>query len=294
MTVTATRIAITPTGGALGAIVTGLDTSRPAAPSEILQLKQAWQDYHLLIFKDQTLTEEQLLAFANYFGDIFQQPGYIPKGKSETVLPPLVLTLSNASYEESSVNLRPGNIELLPHIDHHWFAAPSSGSLLFAVEIPEGGLNTYWVNLVQAYEELDEATKKQIANLQVLHYNPFTKLHKGNIPSASYGPGRELEPGEKVIAHPLVRTHPDSGKKILYLNAANEVEIVDYDPEEGAKLIERLRQHIKQPKFAYQHHWTKGDLLYWDNQATAHFRPEFDENATRILKRVSIRGSRPF
>ena len=228
MTVTATRIAITPTGGALGAIVTGLDTSRPVAPSEILQLKQAWQDYHLLIFKDQTLTEEQLLAFANYFGDIFQQPAYIPKGKSETVLPPLVLTLSNASYEESSVNLRPGNIELLPHIDHNWFAAPSSGSLLFAVEIPEGSPNTYWVNLVQAYEELDEATKKQIANLQVLHYNPFTKLHKGNIPSASYGPGRELEPGEKVIAHPLVRTHPDSGKKILYLNAANEVEIVDY------------------------------------------------------------------
>ncbi len=91
MTVTATRIAITPTGGAPGAIVTGVDASRPLEPDVILQLKQAWRDYHLLIFKNQTLTEEQQLAFANYFGDIFQQPAYIPKGQSEPVLPPLVL-----------------------------------------------------------------------------------------------------------------------------------------------------------------------------------------------------------
>ncbi|MUG93506.1 TauD/TfdA family dioxygenase [Scytonema sp. UIC 10036] len=294
MTLTTSRIAISPTTGALGAIVTGVDASRPVEPEVILQLKQAWRDYHLLIFQNQTLTEEQLLAFANYFGDIFQQPAYIPKGQSEPILPPLVLTLSNAAYEESSVNLRPGNIELLPHIDHHWLPAPSSGSLLYAVEVPEGGPDTYWVNLVRAYEELDDATKEQITGLQVIHYNPFAKLHKGEIPSPTYGPGRELDFDEKPIAHPLVRTHPDSGKKILYLNAANEVEIVDYDPVEGAKLIERLRQHIKQPKYVYQHHWTKGDLLYWDNQATAHYRPEFDANATRILKRVSIRGSRPF
>lgn len=294
MTVTAARIAITPTGGALGAIVTGVDASRPVEAEVILQLKQAWRDRHLLIFKNQTLTEEQLLAFANYFGDIFQQPAYIPLGKSEPVLPPLVLTLSNAAYEESSVNLRPGNIELLPHIDHHWLPAPSSGSLLYAVEVPDHGPDTYWVNLVQAYEELDDATKEQIAGLQVIHYNPFPKLQKGEVPSPSYGPGRPVEPNEISTAHPLVRTHPDSGKKILYLNAANEVEIVDYDPEEGARLIERLRQHIKQPQFVYQHRWSVGDLLYWDNQATAHYRPEFNANATRILKRVSIRGSRPF
>lgn len=264
-------ITITPTDGALGAIIAGVDASRPVEPQVILQLKQAWRDYHLLIFKDQTLTEEQLLAFANYFGDIFQQPAYIPKGKLEPILPPLVLTISNAAYEESSVNLRPGNIELLPHIDHHWLPAPSSGSFLYAVEVPEKGPDTYWINLVQAYEELEDSIKEQIASLQVIHYNPFAKLHKGEIPTPSYGAGRELEPGEKPIAHPLVRTHPDSGKKILYLNAANEVEIVDYDPVEGAKLIEYLRQYIKQPKFVYQHHWTKDDLIFWDNQATAHF-----------------------
>lgn len=294
MTATVTRIEITPTIGALGAIVIGVDISRPVDPDVILQLKQAWRDYHLLVFRHQTLTDAHLLAFANYFGDIFQQPAYVPLGKSEAKLPPLVLTLSNTSYEESSVNLRPGNVELLPHIDHHWLPAPSSGSLLYAVELPENGPDTYWVNLVQAYEELDDATKAQIANLQVIHYNPFPKLEKGEVPSPTYGAGRLVEPDELSTAHPLVRTHPDSGKKILYLNAANEVEIVDYDLEEGTKLIERLRQHIKQPRFVYQHHWLVGDVVYWDNQATAHYRPEFDANATRLLKRVSIRGSRPF
>lgn len=156
MTITKTRIEITPTRAALGAVVTGVDASRPVVePEVILQLKQAWRDHHLLIFKNQQLTDAQLLAFANYFGDIFQQPAYIRKGETEPFLPPLVLTLSNASYEESSVNLQPGNRELLPHIDHHWLPAPSSGSFLYAVELPENGPDTYWVNLIQAYETED-------------------------------------------------------------------------------------------------------------------------------------------
>ncbi|MEH1766040.1 TauD/TfdA dioxygenase family protein [Nostoc sp.] len=294
MTLTATQIQITPTQAPLGAVVTGIDASVAAQPEVILQLKQAWRDYHVLIFKNQQLTDDQLLAFANYFGDILQQPAYIRKGETEPYLPPLVLTLANAASEESSVNLAPNYRELLPHIDHDWLPAPSSGSFLYGVELPENGPATYWVNLIQAYEELDDATKEQIASLQVRHFSSFSKLYKDEYSGPIYAAGRPAEPGERLATHPLVRTHPDTGKKVLFLNAAGEVDIVDYDPVEGAKLIERLREHIKQPHYVYQHHWSKGDLLYWDNQATAHYRPEFDANATRILKRVSIRGSRPF
>ncbi|MEH2228812.1 MAG: TauD/TfdA family dioxygenase [Nostoc sp.] len=293
MTFTATRIEITPSGAALGAVVTGIDASIAAEPEVILQLKQAWRDRHILIFKNQQLTDEQLLAFANYFGDILQQPAYIRKGETEPYLPPLVLTLANAASEESSVNLAPNYRKLLPHIDHDWLPTPSSGSFLYGVELPENGPDTYWVNLIQAYEELDDATKKQIAGLQLRHFNFYGK-YRDEYPEPGYAAGRSVEPGEQVATHPLVRTHPDTGKKVLFLNAASEVDIVDYDPVEGAKLIERLREHIKQPHFVYQHHWSKGDLLYWDNQATAHYRPEFNSNATRVLKRVSIRGSRPF
>ncbi|KAF3890807.1 TauD/TfdA family dioxygenase [Tolypothrix bouteillei VB521301] len=294
VTLTANRIEITPTEAALGAIVTGVDASHSLEPEVILQLKQAWRDRHILIFKNQTLTDDQLLAFASYFGDIFQQPAYVRRGETEEYLPPLVLTLANAAAEESSVNVFPNYRELLPHIDHDWLPLPSSGSLLYAVQLPEnGGPNTYWVNLEQAYEELDDATKKQIAGLQLRHFNFYGK-YRDEYPKPGYAAGRSPEPGERVAIHPLVRTHPDTGKKILFLNAASEVDIVDYDHVEGAKLIARLQEHITQPRFAYRHQWSKGDLLYWDNQATAHYRPEFHANATRILKRVSIRGSRPF
>ncbi len=294
MTFTATQIEITPTGKALGAIVTGLDVSRPLAPEVVLQLKQAWRDHSLLIFKNQKLTDEQQIAFASYFGDILQQPAYVRKGETEPYLPPLVLTLANAATEESSVNTIPNHRALLPHIDHDWLPVPSSGSLLQAIKLPEdGGPDTTWFNLIQAYDELDEATKQQIADLQLRHINFYGK-HRDEYATPNYAAGRTLEPGERVAIHPLVRTHPDTGKKILYLNAAGDVDIVDYDHAAGEKLIARLREHITQPHLAYSHHWSEGDLLYWDNQATAHYRPAFASNATRILKRVSIQGSRPF
>ncbi|OYD93047.1 hypothetical protein CDG76_20305 [Nostoc sp. 'Peltigera membranacea cyanobiont' 210A] len=177
ITFTATRIEITPSGAALGAVVTGVDASIAAEPEVILQLKQAWRDHHILIFKNQQLTDEQLLAFANYFGDILQQPAYIRKGETEPYLPPLVLTLANAASEESSVNLAPNYRKLLPHIDHDWLPTPSSGSFLYGVELPENGPDTYWVNLIQAYEELDDATKKQIAGLQLRHSIKFFFRH---------------------------------------------------------------------------------------------------------------------
>ncbi|OUL20807.1 TauD/TfdA family dioxygenase [Nostoc sp. 106C] len=294
MALTASRIEITPTDAALGAVITGIDVSRSVEPEVILQLKQIWRDRHLLIFKNQILTDDQLLAFANYFGDILQQPAYVRKGETEEYLPPLVLTLANAAPEDSSVNIRPNYQELLPHIDHYWLPVPSSGSFLYAVEVPENGPNTYWVNLAQAYDELDDATKQQIAGLQVRYFNFYGSRDRDEYGNPKYAAGRAPEPGERVAIHPLVRTHPDTGKKILFFNAASDVDIVDYDHVEGAKLVAKLQEHIKQPRFAYRHQWSKGDLLYWDNQATAHYRPEFDANATRILKRVSLRGSRPF
>jgi taurine dioxygenase len=244
MTLTATRIEITPTGTALGAIVTGVDTSRAVEPEVVLQLKQAWREHHLLIFKNQQITDDQLLAFASYFGDILQQPAYVRSGETEPYLPPLVLTLANAAAEESSVNILPNYRELLPHIDHDWLPVPSSGSLLYVVQLPEtGGPHTYWVNLEQAYEELDEATKQQIAGLQLRHFNFYGK-YRDQYPEPVYAGGRPVEPGERVATHPLVRTHPDTGKKILFLNAASDVDIVDYDPVQGEALIVRLREHI--------------------------------------------------
>jgi taurine dioxygenase len=289
-TLTPTSFAITPTNAALGAVVSGLDASQPVAPDIILQLKQALQDYHVLIFHNQTLTDAQLLEFSTYFGDVFFPPADIPVlGSKPAELPPAVVTIANAAPELSENLLE--NYELLPHSDHQWTPRPSSGSLLYATEVPEQGGNTHWFNLAQAYAELDDGTKAQIADLQLITHNPWLNHYRT---SPTYRSAPTSAPPPPVYAHPLVRTHPASGKKILYLNCSYEVELVGVDAEVGAALIAKLRQHINQPRFAYEHQWAVGDIVYWDNQITLHYRPAFDPQARRVMKRVSLTGSRPF
>ncbi|MEH1950618.1 MAG: TauD/TfdA family dioxygenase [Nostoc sp.] len=285
-TSTLTAVKIRSIDAPLGAIVTDLDASQAIAAEVILQLKEALRDRHILIFKDQKLSDQQLLNFSLYFGALFVPSDETPVLASKPGETPVVVPISNVDGGYT------GTGELTFHSDHKWTPTPSSGSLLYALEIPTHGGDTYWLNTNLAYEALDEATKERIADLQLITYNPF--LRDRNAPRSLYRLDKNIPLISPVFPHPLVRTHPESGKKHLYLDAATEVEIVGLEPEEGSKLIEQLRQHLNQPKFYYQHKWSVGDIVYWDNQATLHYRQAFDPNERRVLKRVSLAGSRPF
>lgn len=285
-TLTLTDFQITPLDEPLGAVVTGLDASQPVAPNIILSLKQALRKYDILVFKNQTLSDEQLLQFAFYFGSLFVPPDDIPVLASAPGVVPVVVPISNVG------NGYTGTGELAFHSDHKWTPYPSSGSLLYALEVPSQGGDTTWLNLNLAYEALDEFTQQRIANLQLITYNPF--LGDSNAPRPQYRRDRTIPLISPVFPHPLVRTHPESGKKILNLDYATEVEIVGLDPEAGAELIEQLRAHLNQPQFYYKHKWSVGDIVYWDNQSTLHYREAFDPNERRVMKRVSLAGSRPF
>ncbi|MFK0732720.1 MAG: TauD/TfdA dioxygenase family protein [Gloeotrichia echinulata GP01] len=285
-TLTLTEFKITHLDAPLGAVVTGLDASQPVPPEVILQLKQTLRDRQILIFKEQQLSDDQLFNFSLYFGDLFVPSDETPVLASKPGETPVVIPISNVDGGYT------GTGELNFHSDHKWTHRPSSGSLLYALEIPSVGGNTYWLNTNLAYEALDEATKEQIADLQLITYNPF--LQDRSQPRSLYRLDKTIPLISPVFPHPLVRTHPETGKKHLYLDAATEVEIVGLEPEAGAALIEQLRQHLTQPQFYYQHKWSVGDIVYWDNQATLHYREAFDPNERRVLKRVSLAGSRPF
>ncbi|GAA5013136.1 TauD/TfdA family dioxygenase [Acinetobacter puyangensis] len=273
----------------LGAVVTGLDARQPQNAQTILTLKKALQDHLILVFKQQNLTDEQLLAFASYFGAIFKPPVDIPVLATQKTdgLPPDVVPVSNAVGKGDYT----GNNELTPHSDHHWTPQPSSGSLLYALEIPSDGGATSWYNTVQAYQDLDEETKQEIRQLQLITYNPFLRHGTGVYPKYRFSNQEILG---AAFPHPLVRTHSESGKLGLYLDTHTEVEVVGYDDQKGAQLIERLRQHIAQPKYRYEHQWEIGDIVFWDNQLTLHSRTAFPAEQRRLLKRVSLAGGRPF
>lgn len=277
---------LTPTGSALGAIVRDIDASGPVAPEAILALKQGLLDHHILIFEGQDLSEAQIVAFATYFGSIFNPPPDVPvlASKEGGVTPEIVLVANvDGGYT--------GNSELSAHSDHHWAPLPSAGSLLYALEVPVSGGDTSFYNMHLAHEELDAATQRRIAGLQLITYNPFLRGPGGERPSYRSEPKPLISP---VFPHPLVRTHPNSGKKILYLDAGTEVEVVGLPASEGEALIAELRAHIQNERFRYTHRWKVGDIVYWDNQAVLHARSAFDPGSRRVLQRISLAGSRPF
>ena len=283
---TAQEVKITPLDAPLGAVVTGLDASKPVDPATILRLKQAHRNYHILIFKNQKLTDEQLKNFAYYFGDLFVPLDETPVLASKVGFTPVVIPVANIEGGYT------GTGELTFHADHHWTPYPSSGSFLYAEEVTTKGGETAWLNLNLAYESLDEATKERIKDLQLITYNPFVRTP--DSPKRLYRKDTSEPLLSPAFPHPLVRTHPESGLKVLSLGYATEVSVVGLDPEEGSELIAQLREHLNQPKFYYEHKWSVGDIVYWDNQSTLHRRIAFDPSERRVLKRISLAGSRPF
>jgi taurine dioxygenase len=275
----------------LGAEVVGLDARLPLRAEQALALKKALRDRHIVILRGQRLDDDQFLRLALSFGDVFRPPSDVPVLASDPYggNTPSIVKVSNV---EDGVL---GHHELSAHADHHWTPVPSSGSLLYALEVPRAGGDTTWVNLAAAYDALDDPTKQEIDGLQLITYNPFLRRLKP-LASGVFPHYRtpDIEPLSPFEVHPLVRTHPDSGRKILYLDEATEVELVGQDAARGAALIRRLRAHLLQPRFAYTHRWQVGDIIHWDNQATLHSRTAFDATERRVLKRISLAGSRPF
>lgn len=286
MTTHEDQLRLTPTGTALGAVVSGVDGTRALKVDDVLSLRRGLLDHHLLIYKKQDLSEPQFKAFATYFGAIFQPPADVPvlASQADGATPEIVRVSNIDGYT--------GTGELSPHSDHHWTPFPSAGSLLYALEVPAEGGDTSFYNMHLAYETLDARTKQRIAELKLITYNPFLNKQDGS-PRPRY-----RDPAKPLIApthpHPLVRTHPDSGKKILFLDYATEVEVVGWPAAEGERLVEELRGHFYQERFRYTHKWSVGDILHWDNQATLHARSAFDPNSRRVMKRISLAGARPF
>lgn len=281
---------IVPQAAPLGAVVHGLDARQPLTATQVLQLKQALRDHHILIFRQQALDDAQFLHFTSWFGSVFQpHPDFPVLSSRDDGKAPDIVKVANTEDGEL------GNADLSAHSDHHWTPQPSSGSLLYALEVPDQGGETVWTNLVLAYSTLDAATRAEIDDLRLINYNPFVRLRQGDY--ARMGSILYRTPDIQPIQgteHPLVRIHPQSGKPLLYLGARTEVEIAGYDPQRGQALIERLREHLRDPRLSYSHSWQVGDIVYWDNQATLHARKAFPAEQTRRLKRISLAGSRPF
>jgi taurine dioxygenase len=252
-------------------------------------LKKKLLAYKVVVIKKQILTDWQLVTFAKMFGPVFDANKTQVLGTENGKISEIVVVGNNAP-EFEKVFL--GHQEVLPHSDHQWVAEPSSLSMLYAIDIDAESAPTIWTDTSAVYKELSEDLKNQIASKEITTFNPFYRRF-GEVFAKYVNRDEDVPPGEQ-ISHPLVRTHPETGEKLLYMHRAYEMEFKNTPYQEGVKLWQQLNEYIDKTKAVYEHHWEKGDLVIWDNRATLHYRPAFDQSIRRVLKRISIAGEKPF
>ncbi|MBT4699878.1 MAG: TauD/TfdA family dioxygenase [Rhodospirillaceae bacterium] len=272
-----------PLSPVIGAEITGLDLSSPLPPEIISALRTAWLEHQLLLFRAQDLTEEQQIRFAEKFGS---PVGGRNKNKisARRDQDPRIMLITNIRKEGKTIGSLPDG-ELQFHSDSAFLDCPLMGTLLYGVELPSTGGNTLFANTYLAYDALSPAQKKALASLEAINvYDYATQVRTGRLDRAQ----------SPHATHPVIRTHPETGRKGIYVNRLMTEEIVDFPTEQGDPLLAELFDLIERRDFMYEHVWQKGDLLMWDNRCTQHARTDFPENETRLLRRVGLEGDKPW
>jgi taurine dioxygenase len=283
---------------ALGAEIKGVDLSRALDPSVVGEIADAWHENLLVIFRGQTLTPDQHIEFSRHFGGLEIHPN--PKHLHREY--PVLLNLTNRLGENGeALGLKDGGSDW--HSDLSYMKAPSKGSLLYALEVPKIGGDTEWGNMYKAYETLPEATKARIADLRAIHQfdhnaNPRLTPPEGVI-AGQEGSGSIWDKKSAAtkartpnVPHPIVRIHPDTGRKALFVNRRFTIAVEDMDAEQGENLLLELFDHCEQPEFIYRHKWRVGDLLMWDNRCTIHVAcGGFNLPEIRQMYRTTLTGA---
>jgi len=274
-------------GEALGAEVSGVDASKPVSADTFAAIRKAWLDNLVIRFRGQKLTDPQMLEFSRLFGEL-DPPGPNPYGKPFLPRHPEMNVISNVKEDGVPIGGL-GDGEAIWHSDMTYVDTPPSAALLYALELPAEGGDTYWANMYLAYEALPADMKKRIEGLKAIHdatYNSAGIKRKGydDVTDPRRAPGAH---------HGLVRRHPETGRKCLFLGRRRNSYIVGLPLEESEVLLDALWAHATQPRFAFCQQWQVGDLMIWDNRCTLHRRDPFDPNARRVMHRTQIKGDRP-
>jgi taurine dioxygenase len=277
-------IEIVPTGRALGAEVRSVDLTS-LDDRQFSALKRAWHQHQVLLIRGQHLRDQDLIAFSRRFGDLDWAPVQETGRRFVEGLPEIYIVSNVKVNGEPIGSLGAG--EAVWHTDMSYLDVPPMASMLYALEVPPAGGNTSFCSMYAIYDALPAETKQRIANLRIKHdgtYNSGGYLRQGV--TATDDP--RTSPG---AVHPLVCTHPDTGRNMLYLGRRRNAYLVGLALSESEALLDQLWRYVERPEFSWEHVWRVGDLVMWDNRCTMHRRDPFDDSARRIMHRTQIKGS---
>jgi taurine dioxygenase len=278
---------VVPTGGALGAEIRGVDLRR-LGDTAFAAIHRAWLDNLVLLFRDQELADPELIAFSRRFGDLDLAPIQETGRRFVEGIPELYVVSNVLKDGEPIGSLGYG--EAVWHTDMSYLPDPPMASMLYALEIPATGGNTEFINMYAVYEALPAGLKRDIAALRIKHdgtYNSGGYVRQGATPTD--------DPRESHgVFHPLVCTHPETGRRMLYLGRRRNAYVEGFALTESETLLDALWAYTDRAQFAWHTVWQVGDLVLWDNRCTMHRRDPFDPAARRVMHRTQIKGqSRP-
>jgi len=262
-------VTITPTGGALGAQVSDIDLRAPLDEETVGRIRAAFLAHSLLLIRSQQISKDDQVRFSRCFGEPVPHP---TNTRDRDPQVPEITVISNIVEAGQAVGAL-GNDEVAFHADLVFLHEPGSVSILYCVETPTEGGNTFWTNGYAAYDALDPATKAKIEDVKAVyvHRNP------------AYNPPTPPQ-------HPLVCIHPESGRPTLFISPSSAERVVGMDETEGRQLLDDLFAHAIQPRFVWEHSWQPGDLIVWDNRCTMHRRESFDNSQRRLMLRTQLLG----
>ena len=269
---------------ALGVEVCDIDVAGPMSEQQFGEIYRAFLDNGILLFRDQDITREQHIEFSRRFGELDRHEA-LPRDRHPQYAELLMVT------NEPKPDGSPSDTKYTGrqwHSDMSFTTAPSLGSLLKSYAVPEVGGDTLFANMYKAYDALSEGMKKLIANLHGIHQSGTRKLANDNSGVERAAEQKRLNP---PVAQPVVRVHPETGRKALYIG--EKVSRFDgLTAEESKPLIRYLCQHATRPEFVYRHPWRKNDILVWDNRCTMHQAlGDFDETQLRHMERTTVLGT---
>jgi taurine dioxygenase len=264
---------------ALGAEIAGVDLRDPINDALKQQFLDIWHRHLVILLRNQALDEDAQVRFAETFGS----PAKITSGRTFSAKYPSVMLISNIRLDGKPIGALPDG-EMHFHTDQCHQEIPAKATMLYAIEIPSKGGNTLFSNAYTAYATLPADLKQRIAGRRALNaYDKDSTLRTANYDNAG-----------SSYWHPVVRTHPATGRKALYVNRLMTREIEGLPRDESDALLQKLFDHQEQPGFVYEHVWRPGDILMWDNRCTLHARTDFSAAERRMLRRVTILGEKPF
>lgn len=268
-------------GAACGAEIEGVDLSQPLDDATFAAIEAAFVEHEVIVFRDQTISSEDQKTFARRFGDLTVHP-FAPSSEDA---PELIVFDNDADNPPWGTDMW--------HSDETFRAEPPLGTMLRALIVPEYGGDTMFASMTTAYDGLSDRMQQFISGLEAIHdFKPFRQLFDDDAESRAKL--RAFEDRYPPVAHPVVRTHPVSGRKSIFVNPQFTIGIKGMDEAESRALLELLFHQASIPEYQYRHHWAPNTMVFWDNRSVQHYAIHDYYPNRRKLERVTVKGDAPF